>query len=116
MRHTERRVRALEERASTPISSSSSSSSGGSGELRKKNNVPLQVRSETRKMYKTLLDEEEDFIGYDTSVKTTFKDVRNQDVSKRLVKEVKSLNPSFSAADIRGMYIFFCNACQLLCT
>ena len=42
MRHTERRVRALEERASTPISSSSSS--GGNGELRKKNNVPLQVR------------------------------------------------------------------------
>jgi hypothetical protein len=85
-------------------------------------------------MYKTLLDEEEDFIGYDTSVKykqhilnevlnlpwiysrTTFKDVRNQDVSKRLVKEVKSLNPYFSAADIRGVYIFFCNACQLLCT
>jgi hypothetical protein len=67
-------------------------------------------------MYKTLLDEEEDFIGYDTSVKTTFKDVRNQDVSKRLVKEVKSLNPYFSAADIRGMYMFLCNACQLLCT
>ena len=44
MRHTERRVRTLEERASTPISSSSSSSSGGSGELRKKNNVPLHVR------------------------------------------------------------------------
>ena len=42
MRHTERRVRASEEeRASTSISSSSS---GGSGGLRKKKDVPLQVR------------------------------------------------------------------------
>ena len=35
--------------------------------------------------------------------RVTFKDLRNQDVCKRLVKEVKSLNPAFSAADIRGV-------------
>ena len=44
MRSTERRVQALEEeRASTSVSSSSSSS-GGSGRLRKRKDVPLQVR------------------------------------------------------------------------
>ena len=32
-----------------------------------------------------------------------FKDLRNQDVCKRQVKEVKSLNPAFSAADIQGV-------------
>lgn len=34
----------------------------------------------------------------------TFRDATNQAVSCRLVKEVRGLNPTFDAADIRGKF------------
>lgn len=37
-------------------------------------------------------------------ISVTFRDATNQAVACRLVKEVRGLNPTFDAADIRGKF------------
>ena len=41
------------------------------------------------------------------SHRVSIKSDRNEEVVRKLVKEVKGLNPSFDGADIRGMFGFY---------
>ncbi|CAI8030358.1 hypothetical protein GBAR_LOCUS17215 [Geodia barretti] len=91
----------MERKLNTP-----SSSSAGSGTDNRK--VPTIVRTETRKIYKTLLDGDE-FTGFDLSPGTTYKDSVNQSVAKLLVKEVCTTHEILSCL----LWFFLCCSCCL---
>jgi len=54
-------------------------------------------------MYQSLLEEDDNFEGFDLAPGTTFNDQCNRDVVSKLVKEVQLSNQSFQASQIRGM-------------
>jgi len=53
-------------------------------------------------MYQSLLEEDDNFEGFDLAPGTTFNDQRNRDVVSKLVKEVQLSNQSFQASQIRA--------------
>ncbi|CAI8017551.1 hypothetical protein GBAR_LOCUS10650 [Geodia barretti] len=75
---------------------------------RRKTEISPKVRKEVRRVYKNLVEDDENFDGWNLGHGVSIKSPQNEQTITRIVKEVKGLNPTFDAADIReAAYRFF---------